>query len=78
MQSKDFQWFLSNYDELFALYGHSFLAIKNGTVLGAYESFQDAAARTLEKEKIGTFIIQECNGNEGAYTVQIASMNFLV
>ena len=75
MQDRDFEWFLENYDDLFNIYGTSFLAIKNETVLGAYKSFREALDTTLLTEEIGTFIIQECDGTERAYTTQITSIN---
>ena len=77
MQDRDFEWFLENYIELYNLYGKSFLAIKNMTVLGSYSSFKEALDKTSETNEIGTFIIQECDGTESAYTVQIASANFM-
>jgi len=77
MQDKDFKWFLENYTDLYDKYGRSFLAIKNENVLGAYTSFSEAVETTVQTEELGTFIIQECNGNESAYTVQIASMHFM-
>jgi len=76
MQDNDFRWFLSNCNNLYKSYGHSFLAIKNEKILGVYDSFKKAADTTLLTEEIGSFIIQECNSDESAYTVQIASMNF--
>jgi len=77
MQDKDFEWFLKNYDTLYNKYGRSFLAIKNETVLGFYSNFHEASETTQKTEELGTFIIQECNGDESAYTIQIASMNFM-
>ena len=77
MQDKDFGWFLTNYKDLFKTYGRSFLAIKAEKVLGAYNSFKEAVNNTAQSEELGTFIVQECNGDESAYTVQIASMNFM-
>jgi hypothetical protein len=41
-------------------YGGKFLAIKNKKVLGAYDTFEKALNATLKKEKLGTFLIQEC------------------
>jgi len=76
MQDRDFKWFLENYDDLFKLYGRCFLAIKNEKVLGSFESFKTAVDSTMLSEEIGTFIVQECNGEESAYTARIASMNF--
>ena len=77
MQDKDFQWFLSNYDKLFQTHGRSFIVVKNETVLGSYPSFKEALDATSITEDPGTFIIQECDGSESAYTVHIASMNFI-
>ena len=77
MQDDDFNWFLENYGELYERYGRSFLAIKDKRVLGVYKSFKEAVDATLRTEEAGTFIVQECNGDESAYSVHIASMNFV-
>ncbi|KUO65740.1 MAG: hypothetical protein APF84_00310 [Gracilibacter sp. BRH_c7a] len=76
IQDIDYQWFLENYSELFAKHGVSYLAIKNKTILGVYESYADGVRSVSNKEKPGTFIVQNCNGNESAYTNYIASTNF--
>ena len=77
MQDNDFNWFLEHYNELYERYGRSFLAIKDERVLGTYDSFKKAVDATLLTEEAGTFIVQECNGEESAYSVHIASMNFM-
>ena len=74
MQDKDFEWFIENYNMLYKKYGCCFLVIKNKSIIGVYKNFDEAADTTLITEEIGTFIIQECNGDESAYTMQIASM----
>lgn len=74
MRRNDFNWFLNNYDALYNKYGHKFLAIKNKTVLGAYDSVRQAIDNT--PEEIGSYIVQECNGNESAYTNYISSLFF--
>ena len=71
MQRSDFNWFLNNYNELFKKYGHKYLVIKDETVLGAYDTTRQALDNT--DEKLGTFIIQECNGKESAYTNSVSS-----
>ena len=76
MQEKDFNWFLEHYDELFKRYGVAFLAIKDKKVIGIYDNYADAVKQTGKVEKPGTFIIQECNGNESAYTNNIATICF--
>jgi len=76
IQSSDFQWFLKNYADLFEKYGNTYLAIKNNAVIGTYNSYAEAVKSTSSREELGTFIVQECNGDESAYTNYILSMNF--
>ena len=64
---EDFYWFKSNYDDLYAKYGHKFIAIQNKKILGVYNSHREAI--DSRPEEIGTYIIQECNGDESGYTV---------
>ena len=76
-QMEDYRWFLDHYDDLFAQYGDSWLAIKSKQVIGVYSSFQEGITEMEKKEAPGSFIIQHCNGNESGYTDQIVSMNFM-
>ena len=75
MQKDDYDWFLKNYNALYAEYGQKYLAIKNHTVLGTYASYAEAVRNTEKKEELGTFIVQLCNGDETAYTNYIATLN---
>jgi len=77
MQDTDFKWFLENYQALFQKYGSTNLVIKNKTVLGTYPTYAAGVRTTSKTEELGTFIVQECNGDESAYTNYISSMNFL-
>lgn len=72
MGNSDFNWFLNNYDSLYKLYGHKFLVVKNKTILGAYDSIRQAVDNT--NEEFGTYIVQECNGDESAYTATLTSL----
>ena len=76
IQDNDFKWFLDNYDKIFQEYGHVFVAIKNCQILGTYSNIIDAIKETSLSEELGTFIVQECNGNESGYTNYIASWQF--
>ena len=76
MQSSDFKWFCDHYDELFTTFGRSFLAIKDKSVIGRYDSFADGVRETAKTEPMGTFIVQECTESTEAYHLYIASMNF--
>lgn len=74
-RKRDFDFFVTHNEELFKKYGHSFLAIKNGHILGAYRSFGQATEKTDEEE--GTYIVQECTGDESGYMTFISPMVFL-
>lgn len=77
MQDKDFEWFLNNYNKIFEKYGHTFVVIKNCRILGTYSNVSDALNETLRSEKLGTFIVQECNGDESGYTNYVASWQLI-
>ena len=64
IQEQDYDYFLQNMEEMYKMYGHKFVAIKNLNILGAYNSFDDALGATLKTEKLGTFLIQECFDNK--------------
>ncbi len=77
MQESDYRWFLENYAELFNEFGKGFFVIKDKKVLCVCNSYAEGVHEALKSYKPGTFIVQECNGDESAYTVRIASMNFM-
>lgn len=72
-RQKDFDYFIAHYKEFFEKYGHKFLAIKDQTVLGVYDDEVSAINETSEKYPLGSFIVQECNGDESGYTNYISS-----
>lgn len=74
MQENDYRWFLDHYKELYQKYGHKFLAIKDEKVIGTYDSYAEGVRETLKTEPIGSFIVQECNGDKSAYTGYISSI----
>lgn len=76
MQDRDYDWFLSNYNFIFDEYGSSYVAIKNRRVLGSYRSYAEGVRETMKKHKLGSFIVQLCNGDPSGYTGYIASMDF--
>ena len=76
-RKKDFEYFIEHYQELYEKYGHKLIAIKNKTVLGVYNS-EIAAMDDISKQyPLGTFIIQECNGDESGYTNYISSWQII-
>jgi hypothetical protein len=60
MQDQDFDYFVSNLQKLYATYGHKYVAVKNQSILGAYDTFNEALETTLKTDSLGTFLIQEC------------------
>ena len=73
-KQSDFRWFIENYDLLYQKYGHKFFAIRNKTILGIYDDFDKAITDNVSTGlPVGAFIVQECTGDESAYTVYIAS-----
>ena len=63
-QDKDFDYFLANMQNLFSKHGHKFVAVKNQSILGVYDTFNDALENTLKSEELGTFLVQECFDNK--------------
>lgn len=78
MQEQDFKWFLNNHDELFRIYGNTYLVIKNQKVISTYASYAEAVKRTSETERLGTFIVQKCTSTAEGYTNQIASCGIVI
>lgn len=72
-RQKDFEYFIAHYQELFEKYGHKFIAIQNQNILGVYDDEITAINETSEKYPLGSFIVQECNGDESGYTNYISS-----
>lgn len=70
-RKRDFDFFIKNYNELYKKYGHKFLAIKDSKILGAYESVPEAIKILSDSYEIGTYIIQECTGDDSAYRTTI-------
>ena len=60
MLNKEYDYFISSLDELMTKYAGKYIAIKNETVIGDYDSFDDAYVQTSKAEKLGSFIIQHC------------------
>lgn len=76
-RTSDFQFFLDNYNDFYKKYGHKFIAIRNKEVLGTFDSDLEAIQSLQDVHPIGTFIVQECNGNESGYTNHISSWQLI-
>lgn len=67
----DFDYFLSNYNDLFREYGKCFLAIRNGSVLGRYGTPSEAVEALRPDYPLGSYLLQECTGREDAYQTRL-------
>ena len=76
-RKNDFHWFLNNYKYLYEQHGHKFLAIQYKTIIGVYDGMREALDKTAQRYPLGTFSVQECNGNESAYLVSIVTVDFV-
>lgn len=72
-RTNDFMFFKEIYHTLYEKYGHKFIAIRNREILGAFDSVSDAIDQLSVDFPLGTYIIQECNGDESGYTNYISS-----
>lgn len=70
-RKSDFKYFLDNYDSLFKKYGHKFVAIKDKNILGVFDTASQAFNNLSCDYEVGTYILQECTGDESGYMVRM-------
>lgn len=76
-RKEDFYYFLQHYKELFEKYGHCFVSIRNKTIIGVFNTEEEAIDITSSEYELGEFIVQECNGDESGYTNYITSWELI-
>lgn len=69
----DFNWFVENYKRIYEEYGKNIFVIQNKKILGIYNDKNIAINIASQTYRLGTFIVQECNGDESGYTNYITS-----
>lgn len=74
MQESDFLWFKEHCPDLFRKFGEKYIAIKNKSVIGVYNTYAEGVRSALKTEQAGTFIVQKCGEDESAYTEYINSI----
>ena len=74
----DLDYFIEHYKEIFDEYGPCFVVLKNQRIINTYPTFSEAYHETIKNEKLGTFSILECNGDESGYTTTIATPDIIV
>lgn len=67
MCDKNFSYFEENFDKLYSENPEKFIVIKNKSVIGSYDSFEEAYLNTKKTENLGSFLIQHCTMNDVNY-----------
>ena len=65
--NNEYQYYLSNQDELIKEYNEKVIVIKNQEVVGSFDNEEQAYFFAKEKFELGTFLIQRCSENEKTY-----------
>ena len=65
---KEFKYYLGNQEKLVEKYKGKYIVIKNKSVIGSYDSEQEAIEKTKEKHELGTFLVQICLSGSDNYT----------
>jgi hypothetical protein len=65
---KEFKYYLDHQDELIKKYNGKFVVIKDGQVIGSYDSQFEAVEETSKKYELGTFLVQKCEPGSESYT----------
>ena len=58
---KEFQYYLDHQAELAHQYQGRYIVIKEGRLLGDYESVSEAIRETAKEHDPGTFLVQRCD-----------------
>ena len=68
MLENEFKYYLEHQSELVEKYNGKFIVLKNGIVIGAYNSNREAYIETVKTEELGTFLIQHCTPGSESYS----------
>lgn len=69
--SKDFHYFLDNYENLISKYEGRTLVIKDLAVVGDFENFRAAYSWAMTNFIPGTFLIQLCSRDKSSYILKV-------
>jgi hypothetical protein len=65
---KEFDYYVAHQQELVEKYNGKFVVIKDGEVVGSYDSQTLAISETKKKFAMGTFLVQKVEPGTAAYT----------
>ena len=63
-----FGFYLANQDAMVEKYNGKVIAIKDGEILGAYDSHIEAVRESQKTHELGTFLVQAVSPGPDAYT----------
>jgi len=77
MLEKEYKYFQDNLESLLKEHKGKFLIIKDASVQGIFNTYNEALANALTKYKLGQFLIQECI-KESLSTAHFFNSNVIV
>jgi hypothetical protein len=70
---RNLQWYIANQQELAAKYNGKILLIVDQTLIGAFDSMEEAYTTALKTYELGTFTLQPCSPGPDSYTLTLYS-----
>ena len=70
---EEFEFYRTHQDEMVEQYDGRVVAIKDGSVLGDYDSYLEALGETAKHHEEGTFLLQKVSEGNEAYTARYSS-----
>ncbi len=69
MLETEYQYFMEHQQELASKYNDKYIVIVGNSVVGVYETNEDAYEESLKRYNLGDFLIQECSSDASSYTM---------
>ena len=73
MLDREYEYYQENKQELLQRYLDKFVVIKDNSVIGSYDSKEEALSNTIKEHKLGTFLIQKVSANDEEATTRFYS-----
>ncbi len=74
MRIEDFEFFISNHDDLLKKFRNKYLVILNQSVVLSADSMQEAISMAIDKGlNDGDYIIQLCSNGDSAYSTSFCT-----
>lgn len=74
-RSKDFEFFKNINQDFFSKNGHKFIGIRNSQVIESADDIPELVKKMNEKSfELGSYLLQECTGDESAYKTKIMKL----